>query len=633
MLILLLFIGYKAGAQDLSKQLEVTREYSPQVDPAEKLPVVPRIPGVEEMKLQTPYSINSTARPTVFEMTPYEPARIDGFGVDKILYLRAGAGVPFQTTADIYYTPRLKRGGTLGVFGNHRGSFSRIMNDLDITTSATEAYGELGIFGTREWPRYTLNGDITYAYFSYSPYGSSNVDVAEAMGLAEDAVVNRYFGYNSESDRFNWGKLQGRLSFGDRFTDLSHLNYRIAFDGAYVHEIEQVDINFNVRTAQMFRTRGGVDVVEIPEGETARHDRWIEQGFEAVLWGRSALDARESALNASAFVLSPRYVLKVDDFSFSAGLDFRFTSTPIFAPGGARVADNYLSWSPAVDARIELAQGGFVPFVKYSTQLLDGSVGASVSRNPYARYGGFAPMGWSGDLRAGFEGDLDDLFNYSLSGGVSWLDNYHIFAARQNVSVYDNGEGRLYKAYYEPVGFVPMAVSGKRYTVGAQLGLHDLGGFSAQLYVNWNGFDLDEWSAGVWSEGGWSQGALPEMPEVDLPPFDARLELSYVQADKFIIRAGAYMMGERKFNSFYYLNDGWEEGATEPTGIASERHYTSSVDRIGVAVDVYASAEVKIVKDLWIFAEGKNLANQQLYPFVHYRGLGIGIMGGVKILW
>jgi hypothetical protein len=154
-----------------------------------------------------------------------------------------------------------------------------------------------------------------------------------------------------------------------------------------------------------------------------------------------------------------------------------------------------------------------------------------------------------------------------------------------------------------------VAADGVHFTAGAEMSVHNLGGFGARLYGSWNGYDFNQ----TYAVG-------------DLPEFDAGGELSFRHKDVFSVRFGAELIGERK----YIMGNGmWPSDVSGDIPLQADW----TIGTIEPAVDIFAAAEVRVASDLWVWIEGRNLAGQALYPQPCYRGLGANVMGGVKILF
>lgn len=588
----ILTAGTASAQDDISKQLEVTRAYTPKVGQADKLRIEPRMVDTVQLRPDIEYSITPIAWATAFTSDRYAPASMSAvpFEIGKPLYVRAGFGFPIQSTADVYFTPRMRRGSTFGLFFNHRGSYSRIPNDIATPDGSTEMLNGAGLFGSKllgRQQRYTISGELKYDNRYYRPYGAADIDIPLSYpGPDPYPAITKKFTSGGSGRSFSLGRLSGGIGFGDDFTDLSKFNFRIGLDLGYAHGgREQADVDFRTDMAYMI---------------TPNH------GFAFGLSEHGRVDVADGNGSASTLTVAPRYMLHLGDFDLSAGVDADWVLN-------RRFGQHHMSFAPAAEGKWSIAGGRFVPFFSFESRLLDGSYEALSRRNPFLisaagkETNPTAPTGWSRDLRVGIMGDVDDIFTYKFSGGVSFLEDYHIFVAHQNVTV-TSGESDPV-ASFEPAMFDVDAVNGARFTIGAEVGVHNLGGFSARLYTEWNKFDF--------------RGTYPDyFPLGDLPKYNVGLEAAYRLKDIFTVRAGAELIGDREYNNISTTYDGPGEPIRE-----------SFVNRIGPAVDVSLGAEVKAARDFWVFLEGRNLADQRLHPYNHYRGLGANVMLGVKAVF
>jgi hypothetical protein len=486
-----------------------------------------------------------------------------------------------QTVADLYFMPKMRKTDRgFGLFANHAGSYSRIVNDLYVEAPATEMTNGAGLWATRQWKRYSLEADATFDSRHYNPYGVAYVE------HTPDQV--RQFVFDRKMHSFNLGLARAGISFGDNLSELNRLNFRLALDAGYGrgHDEDQFNLDARLTMARMF-------------GPRQRH------GFELVLAERGAFGSAFNYTVGDGDILSrgnavtvgflPRYIFASGVWSLRAGIDARYVANKPYD-------QDYVRLTPSFEARAELAGGALVPYVSYTSQIMDGDPEALSRRNPYVTMSG--PTAWVNDARIGVEGDLNDLFSYKIAGGASVMRDYQLFVGTQLISLraIDNAN----EASYDPMWFTPLPVDGIRYTVGAELALKNLAGFGARLYGNWNKFEFS--------------GTYTFSPVGPLPDYDAGLELSYRYKDRFSLRAGAELIGER-----HYL-------------VRSHSMFSSTAHRyhpkaIAPVVDVTFGADVRVAPDLWVFAEGENLADQVLYPYPHYRGLGASIVGGVKIIF
>jgi hypothetical protein len=551
--------GVAVAQDDISKQMEVTRAYIPKVGQAAKLSVEPRMVDTVRLRPEVRYTITPTPWQTVFETPKYAPAQlcVAPFNKNRPLYVRAGLGYPLQSTADLYYNPYMGDRSTFGLWLNHRGSYSRIENDLGLKPRSTEMLNEVGLYGSKLLGRRRLKGSLSYDNRIYKAYGvaaTPDIVMTPSAGLTTYSFM--------EASAIKLGYIDGRLAFGDTFTDLSRLNFAAGIDLGAAHNgsFYQLDIDGWFKIGKMY----------------GRH------GFEVNLSERSAI-LLWSGWHSMAIRLSPDYLLSLDKFSLRAGVDFSYIDS---------YNDRYLVPSPRLLAKYELADGAFIPFVSLSSELLDNSPQALSRQNPYSDDD--TPMGWTRDGQMGFSGTLSEVFSYRLWAGASELHNQAFFVGRQTGRHTQEGGNNSYT--FDALRFSAYTDNGWLYTAGTELGLKNLGGFSATLSAGLYRYQLD------------NLAFAPNMPS-----WNAGLHLAY-ERQRFAVRAGVDILGERKFLDRDTIS-----------GTLAEQ-----VTTIGTTVDVSLGAEYNLSDNFGLFIEGRNLANQKLYPYGHYAGLGANLMLGIK---
>ncbi|MDR0907814.1 MAG: hypothetical protein LBM63_04325 [Rikenellaceae bacterium] len=571
--IALLARGVAVAQEGIDKQLEVTRAYTPKVEQAAKLAIEPRMVDTVRLTPEVRYSITPTAWQTVFETPKYAPALLSvaPFALHRPLYLRAGLGYPLQSTADLYYNPYMGNGSTFGLWFNHRGSYSRIKNDLGLKPRSTEMLSEMGLYGAKNFGRRRLEGSLSYDHRLYNAYG---VAATPAIATTPSAGLTTY-GF-MEGKAIQFGYIGGRVAYGDAFADLGRLNFAAGVDVG-LFSLSELDFVARVRLGRMYGKHGF-------EVNTSYRGAGITFGIN-------------SNNNSEAFRLSPEYLFSPPKVTIRAGVDISNIHN-----GGE---ESYWLVLPRVLAKFELAGGAFEPFVSLSSELVDNSRAALVRQNPYTRDG--APMGWTLDARVGFGGTVGEVFSYRLWAGSSLLNEMVFFVGRQTGIHTQEGENHSYS--FDPLVFVPVAEIGWLHSAGAELGLDNLGGFSASLRAKWYDYRLD---------------GLEFAPA--MPSWDAGLHLAY-ERRRFAVRAGVDVEGERKFLDRNMLRTHSLTEAGEPTSSASINEQVTS---LGTTLDVSLGVEYSISDDFGLFVEGRNLAGQRLYPFAHYPGLPANLLLGIK---
>ncbi len=539
-----------AGAQVLEKQLEVTREYTPRVAQAAKLGVKPDLTDTVKLRPDVEYDIRSSAWKADYPVGKLSKATVDTWALrnSKVVYVKLGAGLPVGTTGDIYFTPRVGRRGELGIYGNHRARWADVKRDQGMAPETNNMVNRAGMWGKIVGNRREFYGEGRWER------------AAREFDMEGGEVESEQFGMT--------------LRWGDKFEEVGKFNFRMRLDMEHTTRREanrkdadkQMDVDAGVEMAQMW---------ESGEART---------GFEMEARGRyywdpetivppGGLPDTESVL---ALTATPRFVLRVRGMELKAGLDARLVG------GGNEEGKDYVKLEPAVSLRYD-AKKAIIPFLRYDTRVVDGTPAAMMALNPYIDGWEFAPLGWANDLRVGIEGNLKDRFTYRLAGGVTRLENYHVAVA--SASSFSRG------------WFEVATSDGRMATVGAQVGLHGMGRFSAEVEGNWNNWELDE-----------------EL-ETGMPKWDGKAKVMWKSDDERIKAAvGARVMGERRFSNYGEGREVW-------------------VNKVGTVVNVFASAELKLLRWLSVWVEGENLAGQKLYPYNYYQGVGTSAMAGLKIVF
>ena len=98
-----LFCGVPLRAQ-VTKQVEVTKTYVPEVSKAVKLPIVPDMTDTVRLRPEIDYTVTPSALATNLSTEPFRPATVTYWEFDRPrpLYLKVGAGAPLNSVLDLY---------------------------------------------------------------------------------------------------------------------------------------------------------------------------------------------------------------------------------------------------------------------------------------------------------------------------------------------------------------------------------------------------------------------------------------------------------------------------------------------------------------------------------------------------
>ncbi len=564
----LLCFAFGTLSAQVSQQVEVTKAYVPHVGPAGKLAVEPRMTDTVALRPVIEYSVEPRSWSTEFEARRITPASVSAnpYHVSRPFYVKAAVGYPLQSVLDAYVSKSDDAGNTVGAFLKHYGSYSKRKNDYDSRQGkATYMDSAVGLFGTRHWGRNALEGSLTYDNRLAYRYGAFSLD-SVAVQTGESLMPSKV------SDRMvDIGALRGDVRFGNSFADMSRFNFAVGLSAGFMHDAacdRQVDIAGFARVGKMYGVHGFDIAVD----------------YDGCIGAVALRDAGVSTIK-----VGPKYILRTGKVNLSAGVDYAYLHDAIYRDR------NYLF--PAVDLRLDVVKGYFIPYLTAGGEVVSGSFFSLSQRNPYLAAGSVAPSGRRIDLRVGIEGSVKGNFLYRVFAGYSSLKRVPFFVS-----------------LYKPAGaddtgqFGVVSDNSDLFTAGAELQLSISKSFEARYSFGYYGYGND-----ILPHGG------------GMPGYDMSLSLRYTYRDKFSVGASAVLLGARYFPEIDARGEQESVWTHAPGDI-----YTS---RIPATVDLSVDVDFRVSKKVWCFVSGSNLAAARLYRFNHYRELGPGVIAGVKLVF
>ena len=554
---------------DLNRQMDVTRDYEPTVRKADKLGIAPNMIDTVALRPEVHYEVHPSPINYGFDVTPIKPVQVslDEYRTLQPFYLKVGAGVPFQSVLDAYFSSTQKTDGKWGVFLNHYGSWSDIKNVNGIKTPAAQTFNKVGLYGDHRFGRngrFGVRGEIGYDYDKVSRYG---YDAAWNRGAVLPDL-------SSGALRQNFSTVHGKIGFGHAFEDLSYFNIRFGFEGAYFQD------RFDMKQADV---KGFLDMGKLFGG---RHEVTLHVGYDYYKGSGELSGYKDGILS-----VRPLYRLKAGKAEFSLGAEY------VLDNDGDR---NESAFFPLFGFQWNTGRGGFVPYLNLDGQYINNGYRHLASVNPYVLQGTVGRNTAEYNARVGFKGSAASSFSYNVFGGYSRYRNMNYF---MNYVYNAPTPEDLY------LGNV-FAVAGSdvsMWTLGGEIEARVSGSFGLELGVQYRWYDKIEL--------GQDEGE-DIIVSTGLPDLTASLGVKYNYRDKFLLKAGVDVCGPRDFTA---LSTGL------PSGFGlTDRH-------IDMQFDVHLGAEYNISKTIGVFVEGRNLANQKLFYYNQYPALGINFLAGVKL--
>lgn len=390
-IIILMIVPSIVSAQ-VAKQVEVSKDYTPTINAAQKLSIVPDMTDTVKMRPDIDYTITPRSYQTSLLTENFKPATITywDYKRSRPLYARAAVGAPLASEADIYASTFNKDKGYAMAYFNHWGDYRKrpmLGTDEKRDDARTEMSNRLGArAGLFAGPR-LLEFDI---------YG-------------DEQMRHRY---PTTGERIDFGKVDAKLRFGDDFTDMSRWNFNIEVSGGMF---------FNGREADKFNQSEFSGRLAVGK-QLGSHLLKIHAGYDGT-YGAQALEAyKNNTLMAGA-----RYGIIGNRFEFVLGADYYHDKV-------SNVTDSPHHIFPYMRMTWKNTKPGFVPFVEVDGGLNRNDFSSLIYANPF-----IAPSAATGEDiaalpneslyngRAGFGGNVGGgVFSYSLSAELS-LAQDHIY--------------------------------------------------------------------------------------------------------------------------------------------------------------------------------------------------------------
>lgn len=379
-----LLLPVMAGAQ-VQKQVEVSKAYAPTLNEAYKMAIVPNMVDTVKMTPDIDYTITSRSYQTELMLENFKPATINYWSYSRRypLYLRAAFGVPLSSEADAYLSTFNKDRGYAMAYLNHWGDYRNRKTLLGEKT--TEKTAELSN---------RVGGRAGF----FIGKKSLEVDV-----YGDQQVRHRY---PVLGDMIRFGKLEGKLRFGDDFVDLSRWNFNIELGGGMFDHKPRVA----TATGERYRQANAEAYFTLAK-QLGRHLFRLNVGYEGI-FGAKALKGYNNHLLEAGL----RYGVSGKKLDFALGLDYYFNKID----GRAK---KHHSFMPYARMGWKSSTESFVPYIELSSGYKRSDMASLLYENPFfvaslesMPYFVQLPNQHTAALKVGMDGNLGKgLFSYTAS--------------------------------------------------------------------------------------------------------------------------------------------------------------------------------------------------------------------------
>lgn len=553
------------AADNLDKEVRVTRAYVPTVEEATKLTLVPDTSDDNYIKPDIDYSITPTSISTSFESDPYAPTKMSfgEYSRPERFYIKAGGGYPFNTVFDLYLSSLKSSKGYIMGYANQSGHFADLVNDYGEELNAAENHIRGGVAGGLYLGNQTLEASLNYDNDRWSRYATNTL-------------------YNTNP---LYQTLGLDVRYGDNFLDLKRFNFAIDANADYFWGKEgynSTDIGANGHLG--YHMLGGDFRFIIGYNSISGSDEYSDNTFVTGLHYAYSGDKLSLGLGLNYYNDIINYELENPNYDYKneGSTD---QPQPLY---GYSTNSNYVI--PKINLDYKLSDDKAIVYIAVDGDINHNNFARLSSINPYITPGLSMPessVEYNADL--GLKGRIaNNKLGY----------NFHVG--------YTNVVNKLYWAYYE-IGAVD--TNNNQFVNN----MFDAS-VSDQYNINLN-LDLEY------------QPTSNLLFQLDL------MHANYTNDEKQVYADGDANTQVR-FNGQYRVGKmhfGLNAKVMSSREFSQLNMYKLSTVELPSTIDMGLSVDYKHNDKFVIFADVENLLNDDLYPWLHYRGYGINFAAGVKL--
>ncbi len=620
-----LFCGVPLRAQ-VTKQVEVTKAYVPEVSKAVKLPVAPDMTDTVRLRPEIDYTVTPLALATNLSTEPFRPASVTywEFNRPRPFYLKVGAGAPLNSVLDLYASTQNSGTGYVVGYLNHAGDWAGIRNDFGVRPASWRMHNRLGAAAGRYLGRRVLEGKLDLTTRVYHNYAFDGAE-AWCVRRESDGSESSYPFTKIANDRQHYTDAALRMHIGDDFTDLSRFNFDVELRGSYFLSALQrqpVYADWGVDRDDSAELSGGGGV------RLARafglHAFEFRADFDGT-WS-SLLDYRSAQL-----LFGLHYACRHEKLRWSVGLDYvrdgmerdvvvgrdLSDSGKVYRESRTKHANRFL---PAASIAYDPADGRFMLYAELTGRVRRNDMRTLSRLNPYVGPASVVPNTEEHRVAGGIKGAAGHgRFSYKLYVGYSHEKNALQWVARfmpNNLS--DERSDAGYMSFYAPYAMTLKDLSlnaefawrpSSRFTFDGEVHAHSFKGARDVRYKNNEPYTL----------------------AYGRPQLTARLRGEY-RARKVSLEVEAELQSVRHWTIYRRTYERIAEWQPDFELNIGPRPIVELYDyEVPVTVDLAARFNWFLSRKATLFVEGRNLCDAKLYDWAYYRDYGVGFTVGVKL--
>ena len=567
-LIALCAVALSASAQ-VVKQVEVTKEYAPEIGTARKMDIAPNMVDTITLRPEIDYAITPRSFASALGTHRFNPATVTYWEYQRKypFYVKAGIGYPLNTEGDFYASLHRADVGYITGYVNHYGQYAQLKyknvadDKLYKDNRSMQMNNKFGVMGGKYIGRYTLAGDLFYRMDTYYRYPLHDTEFKQR--------------------KIDFDDVNLALSFGDSFADYSHLNFKV-----YASADLYNDKSKNFIAGDRYQQINVVSGLSLAREITKRSALSFDIDYKGY-YGLQSLKSYNNSLVGGKLLYRYRSGGLVD-MNIGAEVVYDRNAADVVKPNRWH-AFPYLAISLNINDK-----GSFVPYVEVDGEVPNNSYYSLVRQNPYVAILG----GGSGSLSA--DSVVPNTSLYNVRFGVSGHSANSKFAYR----LYANMSFLINDIYWYNINQIFFGVESANRNIWSLCGVVDYKPISQLLLTA-------QVKGSLYSNYSKVESAMPD--------YEALLKARYTHK-KFTVGISADLRGETEWtcvqNSSILGN--------------SDKSFTFKAP-FWVGLNLYA--DWRASKTCTVYAEGNNLLGDSMptYRWAFYREMGASFTVGVKV--
>ena len=567
-LIALCAVALSASAQ-VVKQVEVTKEYAPEIGTARKMDIAPNMVDTITLRPEIDYAITPRSFASALGTHRFNPATVTYWEYQRKypFYVKAGIGYPLNTEGDFYASLHRADVGYITGYVNHYGQYAQLKyknvadDKLYKDNRSMQMNNKFGVMGGKYIGRYTLAGDLFYRMDTYYRYPLHDTEFKQR--------------------KIDFDDVNLALSFGDSFADYSHLNFKV-----YASADLYNDKSKNFIAGDRYQQINVVSGLSLAREITKRSALSFDIDYKGY-YGLQSLKSYNNSLVGGKLLYRYRSGGLVD-MNIGAEVVYDRNAADVVKPNRWH-AFPYLAISLNINDK-----GSFVPYVEVDGEVQNNSYYSLVRQNPYVAILG----GGSGSLSA--DSVVPNTSLYNVRFGVSGHSANSKFAYR----LYANMSFLINDIYWYNINQIFFGVESANRNIWSLCGVVDYKPISQLLLTA-------QVKGSLYSNYSKVESAMPD--------YEALLKARYTHK-KFTVGISADLRGETEWtcvqNSSILGN--------------SDKSFTFKAP-FWVGLNLYA--DWRASKTCTVYAEGNNLLGDSMptYRWAFYREMGASFTVGVKV--